>query len=400
MTVSAAVQVAQEISPEVPVTPFHTFLWKIASRCNLNCTYCYVYNLSDDRWKLQPHFMSEAVALQVARRIVEHCQKHDKKDCAIVFHGGEPLLGGASHLRALLDIADSTIRAAGIEFNVGMQSNGLLFTEEIGDLMLERSMSVGVSSDGPPEYNDRYRVDHAGRPSTPALEDKLRLLMSPTYAKVFAGFLCVIDIDSDPVKVFDYLSSWPTRSIDFLMPLDHHDRRPRGKEHDLEATPYGDWLIKAFDRWWASDGKVHIRIFNSLIRQAYGLPSLVESLGLGVVDLVVVETNGDIEGVDSLKSTYNGASSLGYNVFDHDFDIAARDAAVQLRQLGAHQLSETCQQCHVVHICGGGYFPHRYSAANGFKNPSVYSSDLEKLILHIHSVVQGTLHDELQAVHA
>ena len=31
---------------------------KVASRCNLNCTYCYVYNMGDNSYKLQPKFMS------------------------------------------------------------------------------------------------------------------------------------------------------------------------------------------------------------------------------------------------------------------------------------------------------------------------------------------------------
>lgn len=382
------------------IVPFHTFLWKVASRCNLNCSYCYVYNLGDDRWREQPHFMSETVARQVSQRILDHCRAHGKEHFRVVFHGGEPLLGGLSHIEALVTILESTFADSGIRFNVGMQSNGLLFTEAIGDFMLKHRMSVGVSTDGPSKYNDRNRVDHQGRPSTALLEEKLRLLLSPEYRQVFAGVLCVIDIEADPVEVFDYLDSLDPGSIDFLFPLDNHDRRPRGKEHDVRVTPYGDWLIAAFDRWWGGTGKNRVRIFNSIVRQAYGLPSLVESLGLDPVDLVVVETNGDIEAVDSLKSAYNGAARLGYNVFDQDFDTVAADAAVQRRQLGANELSETCRRCHVVNICGGGYLPHRYAAANGFDNPSIYSSDLEKLILHIHYAVRSTLNAELESVTA
>jgi uncharacterized protein len=384
----------------VPVIPFHTYLWKVASRCNLNCTYCYVYNLSDQRWRNQPHFMSEEVARQVAGRILEHCRAHSKQDIRIIFHGGEPLLGGLSHLRMLLGVIDSTFAGTGVEVRLGMQSNGLLFTEEIGDFMLAHRMNVGVSSDGPPKYNDLHRVDHQGRSSSAMLEQKVRILLSPKYRPVFAGFLCVIDITTDPVEVFDYLHAFDPGSIDFLFPLDNYDRRPRGKEHDLRATPYGDWLIAAFDRWWTVGGTSRVRIFNSIVRQVYGLPSLVESLGIEPVDLVVVETNGDIEAVDSLKSSFEGATSLGYNAFTHAFDEVARDAAVQRRQLGIGVLSETCRQCHVVKICGGGYIPHRFSSANGFDNPSIYSTDLEKLILHIHRVVSETLAREMAEVEA
>ena len=34
-------------------------------------------------------------------------------------------------------------------------------------------------------------------------------------------------------------------------------------------------------------------------------------------------------------------------------------------------------------ICGGGYFPHRYRSGSGFRNPSVYCADLQRVITHI-----------------
>jgi len=46
-------------------------------------------------------------------------------------------------------------------------------------------------------------------------------------------------------------------------------------------------------------------------------------------------------------------------------------------------LGPTCQACDLVRVCGGGYLPHRYSAANGFANPSVYCADLQHVIQHI-----------------
>ena len=36
-----------------------SYVVKVASRCNLDCTYCYEYNLGDDTWKHQPRFMEK-----------------------------------------------------------------------------------------------------------------------------------------------------------------------------------------------------------------------------------------------------------------------------------------------------------------------------------------------------
>jgi len=126
----------------------------------------------------------------------------------------------------------------------------------------------------------------------------------------------------------------------------------------------------------------------------FGVPGGVEAVGLDPVDLIVVETNGEIEAVDSLKSTYDGATKLGFNVFDNQFDEVASHFAVRSRQLGAEALCQTCQDCPVVQVCGGGYIPHRYSPeGNSFKNPSIYCADLEKMIRHIHAVVSNDLGD-------
>ena len=102
---------------------------------------------------------------------------------------------------------------------------------------------------------------------------------------------------------------------------------------------------------------------------------------------MVIETNGDIEALDALKSTYNGASRLGYSIFNTDFEAAASHVMIRSRQMGADSLSQKCKECPVLNLCGGGYLPHRYSTERGFDNPSIYSADLEKLIRHIYSAV-------------
>jgi uncharacterized protein len=273
-----------------------------------------------------------------------------------------------------------------------MQTNGLLFTAEIGDFMLDWGMTMGVSIDGPPAVNDVYRVDHQGRPSSQNLEAKLALAFSERYRPLVDGFLCVINPFVDPIEVVDYLLSYRPRSLDFLFPLNNHERLPKGKEGGYRsAALYGDWMIKAFDRWWQLGKPCRVKSFDSMLRLICGAPTLVESLGLDPVDLVVVETNGEIEGVDSLKATFDGATSLGYDVFEHDFDSVARDLRVQQRQIGADELCQTCRDCPVVEICGGGYVPQRYRSDNGFDNPSVYCLDLEKLIRHIHATLFGAV---------
>lgn len=370
----------------------YTYILKICSRCNLNCSYCFVYNKGDDTWRGQPKFMSADTVRQTCRRIREHCRAHGQHEVHLILHGGEPLLGGLSHIREICRIAEEELGGAEepVEYRISVQSNGLLFTPALGDFFLEQGISMGVSIDGPPDINDRTRVYRNGRGSTGDLEKKLELLSRPPYNNIFGGFLVVIDIDSDPIDIFDYLAAYNPWGMDFLLPYDNWDRRPKGKE-DFDSTPYADWLIRLFDHYIACNSPVHVKSFDSIMKVVMGGHSNVESIGVSPVDIVVVETNGDIEAVDSLKASFHGATRLGLHVNTHGFDDAMAHAKIRMRLEGAQKLCKTCRQCPIVQFCGAGYIPTRYSAAKQFDNPSIYCRDLYKLIDHIYDYVEAEI---------
>src|ERR1700743_2724149 len=75
--------------------PFRQFILKVHSRCNLSCTYCYVYEMADQGWQGLPKYMSLPVAGQAVARIAEHVQGHHLSSVDVILHGGEPLLAGA-----------------------------------------------------------------------------------------------------------------------------------------------------------------------------------------------------------------------------------------------------------------------------------------------------------------
>jgi len=379
-----------QIEKNPALRPFHTYIFKLFSRCNLNCTYCYMYNLSDKSFERQPWSMSDEVILQSLAQIKEHLDTHHKRSAHFVLHGGEPLLGGAPFLANLFAKIDEVLDPSVYKIDIGIQSNGILFEPAIGDLLLARRATIGISLDGPPEVNDFRRIDHSGRGSSSRVERSLAILSKEPYRKAFAGFLVVVDIDADPLSVYRYLANFQPPAIDFLLPYDNYVRRPKGKEN-FESTVYADWLLAIFDQWWRDKSPIRVREFDNIIRMLLGGRSSVESFGLQPVDIVVVETNGDIELVDSLKGTFEGATHLGYNVRDVRFDQVALHNMVQFRRLGLEALADTCRSCRLVDICGGGYLPNRYKAETGFRNPSIYCHDLQKLITSIRNTLAATV---------
>jgi uncharacterized protein len=361
--------------------PFRQFILKLHSRCNLSCTYCYVYQAADQTWKDRPGRMPEKTVRRVTQRIAEHVETHGLEHVEVVLHGGEPLLAGVGQI----EIVARAVRDAlppGVEVELTIVTNGTLIDQPALDVFRRHEIRVAVSMDGDPTVHDARRVHPDGRGSFDEVDRSLHLLMDERYRHLFAGILCVIDPSSDPVGTYEHLLRYEPPAVDVLLPHANWSNLPL--RPGPSATPYGDWLVELFDRWYGAPRReTSVRLFDEVIRAAFGRPSRVESIGSTPVALVVVETDGTIEQVDTLRSAYSGASGTGLNVWDDAFDAALRHPQVMARQIGLTALSGVCRGCEVVTVCGGGYFPHRYERGTGFRNPSVYCADLSKLIRHV-----------------
>ena len=117
---------------------------------------------------------------------------------------------------------------------------------------------------------------------------------------------------------------------------------------------------------------------------------------MAVPTAITVESDGSVEGSDSLKTTSPGGAT-GLNVFEHSLDAAARHPLVGPARVGLAGLGPRCRACSVVRVCGGGMHAHRYSAEQGFLSPSVYCDDLYRMVRHIRARVADDL-DALRRV--
>ncbi|WP_406150346.1 radical SAM/SPASM protein FxsBH, inactivated beta-hydroxylase extension form [Streptomyces sp. NBC_01012] len=370
-----------------PAVPFREIVLKVHSRCDLSCDHCYVYEHADQSWRTRPKTVSDQVISRTAQRLAEHAKTHALPSVSVILHGGEPLLAGPARLRrvceefgrALSGIADLDLR---------IHTNGLQLSPRYLDLFDEFDVKVGISLDGDRAANDRHRRFADGRSSHPLVLKAVELLRQERYRHLNLGLLCTVDIENDPHAVLDALVALDPPLIDFLLPHATWDEPP--PRPDGSPTAYAEWLLAVFDRWQEQGGQVPVRLFSSVLSTLSGGPSLTESLGLAPTDLVVVETDGQLEQVDSLKSAYEGAAATGFDVFSHSFDDVAAHPGVRARQLGLAGVSETCRRCPVVRSCGGGLYTHRYRSANDFDNPSVYCADLEALVRGIQARTSAT----------
>ncbi|MGW0180472.1 FxsB family cyclophane-forming radical SAM/SPASM peptide maturase [Nocardia sp. NPDC003345] len=375
-----------------PRLPFTEFVVKIHSRCNLACDYCYVYEMSDQSWKDQPKNMSEPIFDYACRMIRDHAARFALSEVSLVFHGGEPLLVGHVALehfaRRAREILEPTVRV-----HLGMQTNGVLIDAEFLDICTRNSVAIGVSLDGDERGHDRHRKYRRGTGSHADVDAGLRLLTGPEHRHLFSGLLCTIDIDNDPLDTYEALLGHRPPSLDLLLPHGNWTSPPPARTADRTSTPYADWLITVFDRWYGAPvAETRIRLFDEIIELLLGGTGASESVGLAPVQLAVIETDGSLEQVDALKSAFAGAARIEGGTGGNALDRATREPAVIARQIGIEALDASCRACPLHHVCGAGHYAHRYRAGHGFRNPSVYCADLEKLIRHIESRIQADLH--------
>lgn len=360
--------------------PINEFIVKVASRCNLNCDYCYEYNLGDDSWKSQPKLIDENTIHVLGQRIAEHASQHDLRTVFVSLHGGEPLLLGPKRLDRMCSILREEI---GIPTEVifSMQTNGILLSERIIEVIRRNRIAVSVSIDGDREAHDRHRVDHRGRGSYDRVARGLELLRREA-PDCFANVLAVVDTRNNPVRSFDAVASFGVQYMDFLLPHWHWDAPPPRPTDDPVA--YGRWFWELYEAWTADRHPgVEIRFLANIVNQLAGGAPLYEGMTLSPVTLIVIATDGSIEAVDCIKSTGSGVQQIGLSINSASFDMALDAQLISIRQAGEGQLCDLCRQCLFKRECAGGYFPHRWGRGRHFDNPSVYCADLYWLISRI-----------------
>ncbi|WP_433141367.1 FxsB family cyclophane-forming radical SAM/SPASM peptide maturase [Actinomadura nitritigenes] len=387
---STGLDVARLIGEGWRPVPFSEVVLKIHGRCNLACDYCYVYEGADQTWRSRPRAMAPDVIAKSAARLGEHVRKHALTDVSVVLHGGEPLLAGRTAIAAAVDRFRAALPAS-CDLEVTMQTNGVLLTDEMLAMLDDNDVGVAVSLDGDREGHDRHRRRADGRGSHADVMRGLNRLAA-SHRRLYRGLLCTVDLDNDPIRTYEALLGTRPPRIDFLLPHGTWSAPPPRRPADGQGTPYADWLVPIFDRWYHAPHKeAGVRLFEEILNLLLGGQSRSENIGLSPVAMVVVDTDGTLQQVDTLKAAYAGAPETGLTVFGNSFDDALTHPGVVARQIGVAALSQTCRTCAVRDICGGGAYAHRYREGEGYLNPSVYCPDLMALISHIGRTVQHDL---------
>jgi uncharacterized protein len=363
------------------VSRIDTVLLKVASRCNINCDYCYVFNMGDKGTTKMPKLMSQETIEAVTASLKDLAQSQ-RAGFAVVLHGGEPLLLPKQRLKLLLTGLREALPA---ECTLSIQTNGILISDDVLDVCVRTRTSLAVSIDGPQAANDRHRLDFKGRSTFDSTVAGIhRLKAHPNAADLFSGILTVIDLAVAPDTVYSFFKELGVPSMDFLFRDGNHSRYPVGKA-SFESVEYGQWISRLWDIYMADKTPARVNILDDHTRLILGGHSSKEGKGTKIYGVVIIDTDGSVCKNDTLKSAFDGADRFErrWSVHrDRMADVVSSDEFREYSQL-QHPTSDECRKCPELAVCGGGMPLYRWREGSEFNNPSVYCRDHLFFIDHI-----------------
>ena len=193
-----------------------TYILKVASRCNLNCSYCYMYNMGDDSYINQPKFIDMETVRQFAYRLKNHAKAYSLKTVSIAFHGGEPLLWGLKNIieakNIILNIISSAVNT---DVQFAIQTNGVLLNENVIASLVQNNIYIGISLDGLKKTHDKYRIDFKKKGSFDAI---IKNVHSLKKHQKYLSILTVMNLEIDPEEYYDFLIKLKSTTMNIPKP--------------------------------------------------------------------------------------------------------------------------------------------------------------------------------------
>ncbi|MCI0466162.1 MAG: radical SAM protein [Beijerinckiaceae bacterium] len=373
MTVFGASEPHAGSDPALADVPIFTFiLVKLASRCNIDCTYCYWFR--DAEVYKKPPVLTVEAEDAFCLRLEEHIRRFGLENFLAVFHGGEPLLFPKRRFIAFQDKLRAIEERTGCAIQRGVTTNAILIDREWTGIFKDYGVSVSVSIDGPAPIHDKLRVDFKGEGTHAATMRGLEFLRAEG---IRPDIIAVCNPASDPTQLLAYFAD--------ELGFKEFDILPPDAKHGDDPPPIDSYFIKLFDIWYdiyAARG-VRISTLDAMIRGLGGRLSLSDTIGFGPIDTVTLMTDGTLEPLDVLRIAGDGSTAAQSSVFANGLQDVQEDPRWLAAFKASLALPDICLQCEFLDACGGGHLSQRWSAERQYDNPSVYCESWKAILDHI-----------------
>ncbi len=350
----------------------HATVKPIGALCNLDCAYCY-YLSKEELLEQKTRRIQDEVLEQF---VIDYIDAQDAEEIHFTWHGGEPTLMGLPFFRKVIELQKKHV-PEGRRISNDLQTNGTLLDDEWCAFLAAHGFLVGLSVDGPRDLHDAYRVTKGGASTFDqvfAAAQKLR-----AHGVTFSVLTVVNRKNArSPLEVYRFLRdelgaqymqflpcveprAFETSAPGHLAPghlaaFDSPRARPGHPmsivtEWSVDPDDWGTFLAAVFDEWATHDvGKVKVNLFESLIAQLRGRPSLLCTSSPVCGKNVAVENDGRVYSCDHYVYPEYEIGRIG--------DRPLREMVFSLRQLEFgldknNSLPTDCKTCPYLKLCWG-----------------------------------------------
>lgn len=360
---------------------------KVTERCNIDCTYCYFFNSTNQDFKEHPAYIQHKTVEACAKFLANAVRESNAPYLQIDFHGGEPLMMKKHRFDEMCNTFKYHLNQI-VELKFAIQTNAMLIDHEWLSIFAKHEISIGISLDGPKHIHDTNRIDHQKKGTYDQSIKGLRLIQDSDLPGLenSAGVICVIDPDADARTIFNhFVDDLQLKSLHYILPIEDHDTF--NKEKYTRMTKY---LCDLFDAWVErKNPEIQIRYFFRLLSRLTGgkRTKIITDRILSETFAFTVASNGDIGPADDLRNTFPQLFRTNNNVFDRQLKDFIHSPSLSNHFLATQERHEECLSCCWGNICDGGDIlgseTFRYSRQNSFKNKSVYCTSIEELLTHM-----------------
>ncbi|MBS3820193.1 MAG: anaerobic sulfatase maturase [Planctomycetes bacterium] len=333
-----------------PISPFTIMAKPVCGTCNLDCSYCYYTDKAAELYPgIERPMMTDAILDAYTKQYIEA----QSVQATFGWQGGEPTLAGLDFFRKAVAFQKQYRLNDEQVIDNALQTNGTLLDEAWCDFLAEEKFLVGLSIDGPPQWHDSFRRDHAGKPSFHKVWGALERMRA---RDVEFNVLVTLNSVNAP-HAGDIYRYFVNRGVQYLQFIPILERNPDGTPTTYSCTPeqYGEFLLDVFEQWATRDvGKVSERFIDCVLHSLiFGRASQC-CQSERCANAHILEWNGDLYVCDHF--VYD-RWRVG-NIMQTPLAELARHPMLDEFAKLKTDLPEVCKACEYLGLCFGGCPKH------------------------------------------
>ncbi len=232
-----------------------------SNKCNLNCKYCFYYDISENRETYDYDFMS----LDTAYKIIENIfSNNELQNVNIGFQGGEPTLSGIEFYKKFFEYVTKNNKN-NVKTTFSFQTNGILIDDDWIKLFLDYNVLVGISLDGPSKIHDSNRITNNNKNSHAKVLNSIKLMQKNNVT--FNILSVVTSKNAKSIdKIYEYFTKNNLNYLQFIPSLNPINYKTNNLKKANQE--YYDYLNNLFKCWFTDykNGKyVSVRYIDNLI---------------------------------------------------------------------------------------------------------------------------------------